>query len=56
MISDVPELLPFHLGGLHPWEQALVLGVAFGPFAVLAVVVYVVRKRDLAEERRSASE
>ena len=55
-MSDVPDLLPLHLGGLHPFEQALVFGVAFGPFVVLGVVVYVVRKRDLAEEQRPPSE
>ena len=43
-------VLPQHLGGLHPFEQALVMGLAFGPFVILAIVVYVVRKRDLAEE------
>ena len=39
-----------HLGGLHPLEQLLVYGLAFGPFIVLGIVVYVVRKRDLADE------
>ena len=43
-------VLPQHLGGLHPFEQALVMGLAFGPFVILAIVVYVVRRRDLAEE------
>ena len=41
---------PLHLGALHPYEQALVALIAFGPFAVLFVVVYVVRRRDVAEE------
>jgi len=41
---------PQHLGGLHPFEQALVMTLAFGPFVILAIVVYVVRRRDLAEE------
>lgn len=41
-----------HLGALHPVERLLVLLVAFGPFVVLAVVVYVVRRRDIAEEER----
>lgn len=41
---------PLHLGALHRVEQLLVLLLAFGPFVVLAVVVYVVRKRDLADE------
>ncbi len=43
-----------HLGALHPVERLLVLLVAFGPFVVLAVVVYVVRRRDIAEEEREA--
>ena len=42
--------LPLHMGGLHPYEQLIVLLVAFGPFVVLFVVVYVVRRRDLADE------
>ena len=41
---------PLHLGGLHPYEQVLVLVVAFGPFVVLAVVVFFLRRRDVAEE------
>jgi len=43
-------LAPLHLGGLHPYEQVLVLVVAFGPFAVLAGVVFFLRRRDVAEE------
>ena len=39
-----------HLGELHAYEQLLVLLLAFGPFLVLAVVVYVVRRRDIAAE------
>jgi hypothetical protein len=42
--------LPLHLGALHPYEQLLVALVAFGPFVVLIAVVYVVRRRDIAEE------
>jgi hypothetical protein len=42
--------LPLHLGALHPYEQLLVALVAFGPFVVLFVVVYVVRRRDVAAE------
>jgi hypothetical protein len=34
------------LGPLHPVEQALTLLLAFGPFAVLAVVVVVRRRQD----------
>lgn len=47
----LPPIAPMHLGALHPVEQALVLIVAFGPFLVLFVVVYVARRRAIAEER-----
>ncbi len=43
-------LVLWHLGELHAIEKVLVGLIAFGPFVVLAIVVYVVRKRDLAEE------
>jgi hypothetical protein len=48
----MPVLPALHMGPLHPVEQLLVLLVAFGPFVVLFVVVYVVRRRDVAEEER----
>jgi hypothetical protein len=35
-----------HLGALHPVEQVLVYLLAFGPFAVLALVVVVRRRQD----------
>jgi len=35
-----------HLGALHSHEWLLVLLIAFGPFVLLAVVVFVVRRRD----------
>ena len=35
-----------HMGGLHPFEQVLVLVLAFGPFVVLALVVAWQRRRD----------
>ena len=47
--------VPLHLGGLHPYEQALVALVALGPFVVLGIVVYVVRRRDIAEEAADAA-
>ena len=43
-------IVPAHMGDLHAYEQALVWLLAFGPFVVLFVVVYVVRRRDLAED------
>ena len=48
--------VPLHMGGLHPDEQLVVLLVAFGPFVVLFVVVYVVRRRDVADERDEREE
>jgi hypothetical protein len=43
--------VPLHLGALHPYELLLVLVIAFGPFVVLGVVVFVLRRRDLAREQ-----
>jgi hypothetical protein len=43
--------LPLHLGALHPYELLLVLVIAFGPFVVLAGVVFVLRRRDIAREQ-----
>jgi len=34
-------MTPWHLGSLHPYEQALVLVLAFGPFVVLGIVVWI---------------
>ena len=39
-----------HLGALHPWEQALTLVLAFGPFLVLGAVIVVRRRREGVEE------
>lgn len=36
----------WHLGPLHPAEQALTLALAFGPFVVLGVVIALRRRRD----------
>jgi hypothetical protein len=52
LLPALPVLPVLHLGDLHAYEKALVLLVAFGPFVVLAVVVHVVRRRDIAEEER----
>lgn len=35
-----------HLGALHPVEQWLTLGLAFGPFVLLGVVVWWRRRQD----------
>lgn len=42
--------VPLHLGALHPYELLLVLVIGFGPFVVLAVVVSVLRRREIARE------
>ena len=53
-------LRPFwHMGALHPFEQALTLLLAFGPFVVLGVVVWLRRREDdraVAEEDSGAPE
>ncbi|HLN78682.1 MAG TPA: hypothetical protein VK204_16685 [Nocardioidaceae bacterium] len=43
-------VVPMHLGNLHPYETALLVLLAFGPFVVLAVVVAVLRRRDADDE------
>jgi len=50
------RVLPLHLGTLHAHERLLVLLIAFGPFVVLAAVVLLVRRRDLAAERAETAE
>jgi hypothetical protein len=42
------------MGALHPFEQALTLLLAFGPFVVLGLVVRARRREDAAEEERQA--
>jgi hypothetical protein len=34
------------MGALHPFEQALVLLLAFGPFVVLGLVIWLRRRED----------
>jgi hypothetical protein len=41
-----PPVVVQHMGGLHPFEQVLVLVLAFGPFVVLGIVVARQRRRD----------
>ena len=45
-----PHLTALHMGALHPFEQALTLILAFGPFVVLGGVILHRRKQDAAEE------
>ncbi len=46
----------WHMGPLHTYEKLLVALVAFGPFVVLAAVVYVVRRRDERAETEEPGE
>jgi hypothetical protein len=45
----LPLVTPWHLGSLHPYEQALTLLLAFGPFVVLGFVVWRRRSEDDAD-------
>ena len=38
-----------HMGALHPYELALTLLLAFGPFVVLALVIGLRRHEDQRE-------
>ncbi len=42
-------VLPLHMGALHPFEQALTLLLAFGPFVVLGVVIWRRRREEDSE-------
>ena len=44
------SVLPLHMGALHPFEQVLVLLLAFGPFVLLGVVIAVRRRQDRREQ------
>ena len=44
------HVIPWHMGALHPLEQALVVLLAFGPFVVLGLVVWLRRREDAEDE------
>jgi Na+-translocating ferredoxin:NAD+ oxidoreductase RnfE subunit len=44
-------VLPLHMGALHPFEQLLVMLLAFGPFVALGIVIAVRRRQDRREEQ-----
>lgn len=50
LLASVTVPVPAHLGDLHAYETALLALLAFGPFAVLAVVIAVLRRRDAEVE------
>jgi len=41
-----PDLIALHLGALHPAEKVLTLALAFGPFAVLGLVIALRRRHE----------
>jgi hypothetical protein len=49
-------IVALHMGALHPYEKAVTLLLAFGPFVLLGIVIAVRRRHDLAEERAEAQE
>lgn len=49
-------VLPLHLGALHPIEQALTIVLAFGPFVLLGVVVWLRRREDDRIDAEEAAE
>jgi hypothetical protein len=47
----IPLLVALHLGAMHPFETALTLVLAFGPFVVLGIVIALRRRHEQAEEQ-----
>jgi hypothetical protein len=43
-------MIPLHMGALHPFEQALTLVLAFGPFVVLGIVIAIRRRQDATDD------
>lgn len=48
-----PHVTALHMGALHPVEQALVLVLAFGPFLLLALVVWLRRRAEHREDAQA---
>jgi hypothetical protein len=46
LVPVLPLRPVWHMGALHPYEQALTLLLAFGPFLVLGLVVWRRRRED----------
>ncbi len=49
-------VLPLHMGALHPFEQLLVVLLAFGPFVALGIVIAVRRRQDRREEEQAQAQ
>jgi hypothetical protein len=43
-------VIAHHMGTLHPYEQVLVLLLAFGPVLLLGVTIWIARKRTDDDE------
>jgi hypothetical protein len=39
-----------HLGPLHPIERILTLVLAFGPFVLLALTIWITRRRNSGDD------
>jgi hypothetical protein len=48
-------VVPLHLGPLHPVEQVLTLVLAFGPFVLLALTIWIVRRRNSDDSEAGGS-
>ena len=56
VLDPVLPLRPlWHMGALHPYEQALTLLLAFGPFLLLGLVLWWRRREDDRVESRDDS-
>ena len=51
MVALVETILQ-HLGPLHPVEQILTFVLAFGPFVLLALTIWVARRRNPRDSHR----
>jgi hypothetical protein len=43
-------VLLLHLGPLHPVERGLTLLLAFGPFVLLALTIWITRRRQTGDD------
>jgi uncharacterized iron-regulated membrane protein len=49
-------MILLHMGALHPIEKGLALALAFGPFVLLGLVIWLRRRADRRAERRAQSQ
>lgn len=49
-------MIAWHMGALHAYEKFLTFGLAFGPFVLLAIVLFIRRRQDQAELDAEATE